>query len=146
MNTQSPYPDVEIPEMPLPRFVLDRADERGAAVPLMGPVGHGSASPLMGPATAGTITPLMGPAGATPLLGPADRSTMVPLMGPRRPGRSHAADAPKPVTPRADRSTDVSPGPAAVRQAGLYDEHRAALIQSGAPPDQPLNRGSTGGQ
>ena len=56
MNTRSPYPDVEVPEISLPRFVLDRADERGAAVPLMGPADHGSASPLMGPATAGTIT------------------------------------------------------------------------------------------
>ena len=50
MNTRSPYPDVEVPEISLPRFVLDRADERGAAVPLMGPADHGSASPLMGPA------------------------------------------------------------------------------------------------
>jgi len=60
MNTRSPYPDAEIPEISLPRFVLDRADERGAAVPLMGPADHGNASPLVGPATAGTITPLMG--------------------------------------------------------------------------------------
>ena len=78
MNTRSPYPDAEVPEIQLPRFVLDRADERGAAVPLMGPADHGSASPLMGPATAGTITPLMGPAApatVTPLLGPADRGT-----------------------------------------------------------------------
>ena len=89
MNTQSPYPDVEVAEISLPRFVLDRADERGAAVPLMGPADHGSASPLMGPATAGTVTPLMGPAapaGVTPLLGPADRATMVSLMGPADPG------------------------------------------------------------
>ena len=48
MNTRSPYPDVEVPEISPPRFVLDRADERGAAVPLMGPADHGSASPLMG--------------------------------------------------------------------------------------------------
>ena len=89
MNTRSPYPDVEVPEISLPRFVPDRADERGAAVPLMGPADHGSASPLMGPAAAGTITPLMGPADpatVTPLLGPADRGTMVPLMGPADPG------------------------------------------------------------
>ena len=89
MNTRSPYPDAEVPEIPLPRFVLDRADERGAAVPLMGPADHGSASPLMGPATAGTITPLMAPAApatVTPLLGLADRGTMVPLMGPADPG------------------------------------------------------------
>jgi hypothetical protein len=86
MNTRSPYPDVEVPEICLPRFVPDRADERGAAVPLMGPADHGSASPLMG---AGTITPLMGPAApatVTPLLGPAGRGTMVSLMGPADPG------------------------------------------------------------
>jgi len=58
-------------------FVLDRSDERGPAVPLMGPADHGSASPLMGPAAEGTVTPL---------LGPADRGTMVPLMGPADPG------------------------------------------------------------
>jgi hypothetical protein len=89
MNTQSQYPDVGVPEISLPRFVLDRAEERGAAVPLMGPADHGSATPLMGPATAGTTTPLMGPAtpvGVTPLLGPADRNTMVSLMGPADPG------------------------------------------------------------
>ena len=84
MNTRSPYPDVEVPEISLPRFILDRADERGTAVPLMGPADHGSASPVMGPATAGTITPLMGPATpatVTPLLGPANRGTMVSLTG-----------------------------------------------------------------
>ena len=89
MNTRSPYPDAEVPEVSLPRFVLDRSDERGAAVPLMGPADHGSASPLMGPAAAGTVTPLMGPAvqaTVTPLLGPADRGTMVSLMGPADPG------------------------------------------------------------
>jgi hypothetical protein len=89
MNTRSPYPDVEVPEISPPRFVLDRADERGAAVPLMGPADPGTATPLMGPATAGTITPLMGPAApatVTPLLGPADRGTMVSLMGPADPG------------------------------------------------------------
>ena len=89
MNTRSPYTDAEVPEISPPRFVLDRADERGAAVPLMGPADHGSASPLMGPATAGTVTPLMGPAApatVTPLLGPADRGTMVSLMGPADPG------------------------------------------------------------
>jgi hypothetical protein len=89
MNTRSPYPDVEIPDISLPGLVLHRADERGAAVPLMGPADHGSASPLMGPAPASTTTPLMGPAApatVTPLLGPADRGTMVPLMGPADPG------------------------------------------------------------
>jgi hypothetical protein len=86
MNTRSPYPDAEVPEISPPRFVLDRADERGAAVPLMGPADHGSASSLMGPATAGTVTPLMGPATVTPLLGPADPGTMVSLMGPADPG------------------------------------------------------------
>ena len=89
MNTRSPYPDAEVPEISQPRFVLDRTDERGAAVPLMGPAGHGSASPLMGPATAGTVTPLLGPAApatVTPLLGPADRGTKVSLTGPADPG------------------------------------------------------------
>jgi hypothetical protein len=89
MNTRSPYPDVEVPEISLPRSVLDRADERGTAVPLMGPADHGSASPLMGPATAGTTTPLMGPAApatVTPLMGPADRGTMLLVMGPADPG------------------------------------------------------------
>ncbi len=89
MNTRSPYPDAEVPEISQPRFVLDRSDERGAAVPLMGPADHGSASPLMGPAAAGTGTPLMGPAApatVTPLMGPADRGTMVSLMGPADPG------------------------------------------------------------
>jgi hypothetical protein len=89
MNTRSPYPDVEVPEISPPGFVLDRSGERGAAVPLMGPADHGSASPLMGPATTGTVTPLMGPADpatVTPLLGPADRGTMVSLMGPADPG------------------------------------------------------------
>jgi len=73
MSTRSPYPDVEVPEICLPRFVPDRAEERGATVPLMGPADHGSASPLMGPADPATVTPL---------LGPADRGTMVSLMGP----------------------------------------------------------------
>ena len=50
MNTRSPYPDAEVPEISPPRFVLDRADERGAAVPLMGPADPGTATPLMGPA------------------------------------------------------------------------------------------------
>ena len=77
MNTRSPYPDVEVPEISPPRFVLDRADERGAAVPLMGPADPGMATPLMGPATTGTVTPL---------LGPADRGTMVSLTGPADPG------------------------------------------------------------
>lgn len=61
MKTQSPYPDVGIPEISLPRFVPDRAGERGAAIPLMGPADHGSASPLMGPADPGAATPLMLP-------------------------------------------------------------------------------------
>ena len=77
MNTQSPYPDVEIPDISLPGFVLDRADERGAAVPLMGPAGPATVTPLLGPADPATVTPL---------LGPADRGTMVPLMGPADPG------------------------------------------------------------
>jgi hypothetical protein len=89
MNTRSPYPDVEVPEISLPRFVPDRAGERGAAVPLMGPADHGSASPLMGPAAPGTVTPLMGPAApatVTPLMGPADRRTTVSLLGSADPG------------------------------------------------------------
>ena len=57
MNTRSPYPYAEVQEISPPRFVLDRSDERGAAVPLMGPADHGSASPLMGPAAAGGVTP-----------------------------------------------------------------------------------------
>jgi hypothetical protein len=56
MATRNPYPDVEIPEISRPGFVPDRSDERGPAVPLMGPADHGSASPLMGPATTGTVT------------------------------------------------------------------------------------------
>jgi hypothetical protein len=68
MNTPSPYPDAEVPEISLPRFVLDRDGERGAAVPLMGPADPGTATPLM---------------------------------------------LPKPVMPRSDRKTDISPGPAA---------------------------------
>jgi hypothetical protein len=61
MNTRSPYPDVEIPDISLPGFVPDRADERGAAVPLMGPADRGSASPLLGPADPGPATLLMLP-------------------------------------------------------------------------------------
>ena len=51
MNTRSPYPDVEIPDISLPGLVPDRAGERGAAVPLLGPADHASAGLLMGPAT-----------------------------------------------------------------------------------------------
>ena len=71
MSTRSPYPDVEAPEISLPRSVLDRSDERSAAVPLIGPADHGSPSPLMGPADPATVTPLMGP---------ADPGTAPPLM------------------------------------------------------------------
>jgi hypothetical protein len=53
--------EIEVPEISPPRFVPDRADERGAAVPLMGPADPGSASPLMGPADPGSATPLMLP-------------------------------------------------------------------------------------
>jgi hypothetical protein len=49
MNTRSPYPDAEIPDISLPGFIPDRADERGAAVPLMGPADPGTATPLMLP-------------------------------------------------------------------------------------------------
>src|SRR6266567_950416 len=61
MNTRSPYPDAEVPEISQPRFVLDRADERGAAVPLLGPADRGTMVSLMGPADPGTATPLMLP-------------------------------------------------------------------------------------
>ena len=61
MNTRSPYPDADVAEISQPRLALDRSDERGAAVPLMGPADRGSASPLMGPADPGTATPLMLP-------------------------------------------------------------------------------------
>jgi hypothetical protein len=87
MNTRSRYPDAEVPEISQPRFVLDRSDERGAAVPLMGPADQGSASPLMGPAAPATVTPLLGPAdrGTTvSLMGPADPGTATPLMLPSR--------------------------------------------------------------
>ena len=75
MNTRSPYPDVEVPDISPPEFVLDRADVRGAAVPLMGPADHGSAGPLMDPADRGTMVSLMGP---------ADPGTASPLMLPSR--------------------------------------------------------------
>jgi len=75
MNTRSSYSDVEIPDIPLPGFVLDRADDRGAAVPLMGPADPATVTPLMGPADRGTMVPLMGP---------ADPGTATPLMLPRR--------------------------------------------------------------
>ena len=61
MTTQSPCQDVEVPEISRPRPVPDRADERGAAVPLMGPADPGTVTPLMGPADPGTVTPLMRP-------------------------------------------------------------------------------------
>jgi hypothetical protein len=87
MNARSPYPDVEVPDTSPPEFVPDRADVRGAAVPLMGPADHASASPLMGPAAPATVTPLLGPADhgtMVPLMGPADPGTATPLMLPSR--------------------------------------------------------------
>ena len=87
MNTRSPYPDAEVAEISQPRFVLDRSDERDAAVPLMGPADHGNASPLMGPADPATVTPLLGPADRgtmVSLMGPADTGTAAPLMRPSR--------------------------------------------------------------
>jgi hypothetical protein len=75
MNTRSPYPDVEVPETSLPRFILDRADERGTAVSLMGPADRGTTVSLMGPADRGTTVSLMGP---------ADPGTATPLMLPSR--------------------------------------------------------------
>jgi hypothetical protein len=44
---------------------------------------------------------------------------MVSLMGPADPGTATPLMLPRPVMPRSDRRTDVSPGPAAVRQPGL---------------------------
>jgi hypothetical protein len=61
MKTRNPYPDVEVPEISPPRFILDRADERGTADPLMGPADPATVIPLMGPADPGTATPLMLP-------------------------------------------------------------------------------------
>jgi hypothetical protein len=61
MNTRSPYPDVEVPEISLPRFILDRAADRGTTVSLMGPADRGTTVSLMGPADPGTATPLMLP-------------------------------------------------------------------------------------
>jgi hypothetical protein len=61
MNTRSPYPDVEVPEISLPRFILDRAADRGTMVSLMGPADRGTTVSLMGPADPGTATPLMLP-------------------------------------------------------------------------------------
>ena len=49
MNTRSPYPVAEVPEISQPRFVLDRADELGAAAPLMGSADPGTATSLMLP-------------------------------------------------------------------------------------------------
>jgi len=49
MDTRTAYPDLEVPEFSLPGYVLDRADEPGAAVPLMGPADPGTATPLMRP-------------------------------------------------------------------------------------------------
>ena len=159
MNPRSPYPDVEVPEISPPRFILDRAGVRGTAVPLMGPADPGTATPLMGPATTGTVTPLMGPAApatVTPLMGPAAPATVTSLLGPRRsrhdglahgsrrPGHGHAADAPKAVMPRSDRRTDVSPGPAAVRPPGLAapagnrSRHRVTGADAGAVADRQL--------
>lgn len=54
MTTRSPYPDTEAAAS-LPRLVLDRADERSAAAPLMGPADQGTARPLMGP---GAVLPV----------------------------------------------------------------------------------------
>jgi hypothetical protein len=41
--------EIEVPEISAPRFVPDRRDERGAAVPLMGPADPGTATLLMLP-------------------------------------------------------------------------------------------------
>ena len=66
--------------------------------------------------------------------------------GSRRPGHSHAADASKPVMPRADRRTDVSPGPAAGRQAGLAapagnrSRHRVPVVARALTAPGMVNR------
>jgi hypothetical protein len=61
MSIRNSYPDVEVPEIALHGFVRDRADRRGAAVPLMGPADPATVVPLMGPADSGTATHLMSP-------------------------------------------------------------------------------------
>ena len=61
MHTRSPYPDVEVQEISPSEFVLDRADVRGAAVPLLGPADHGTMVSLLGPADPGTVAPLILP-------------------------------------------------------------------------------------
>jgi hypothetical protein len=53
--------ETEVLETSPSRSTIDRADERGAALPLMGPADPGTATPLMGPADPGTVTPLMLP-------------------------------------------------------------------------------------
>ena len=75
MSIRNPYPDVEVPEIARPGFVRDRADRRGAAVPLIGPADPGTVIPLMGPADPGTVLPTMGP---------ADSGTATHLMSPGR--------------------------------------------------------------
>ena len=75
MSIRSPYPDVEVPEIAQHGFVRDRADRRGASVPLMGPADPATVVPLMGPADPDTVLPVMGP---------ADSGTAAHLMSPRR--------------------------------------------------------------
>ncbi len=72
MNTRSPHTDTKVPEISQPRFILDRADERGTAVPLVGPANAGTTTQMMGPADPGTVTPLMFP---KPVMPRADRKT-----------------------------------------------------------------------
>ena len=45
MNTRSPYPDAEVPEISQPRFILDRSGERGCSGPT-----YGSRRPRVAPA------------------------------------------------------------------------------------------------
>ena len=138
MNTQSPYSDVEIPEISLPRFILDPVGERGTAVPLMGPADPGSAIPLMGPATAGSSTPLMGPpapATVTPLMGPADRGTMVSLMGPADPGTATPLMRPSRQCLAQTARSDVWPGPApSALRPGRPQGDRCQTGRPGADP------------
>jgi hypothetical protein len=133
---------------PCPGSSFDRSDERGAAVPLMGPADHGSASPLMGPAAAGTVTPLTGP---------ADRGAMVSLVSqePVEEGETAGLADRRPLPGSA--GGEAEPGPAAaghgpVQEARTapepvwvaYQSSRSAcgLGQLAAPTAQPGQEGA----
>jgi hypothetical protein len=53
--------ETEVLETTPPRSTIDRADEPGAALPLMGLADPGTVTPLMGPADPGPVAPLMLP-------------------------------------------------------------------------------------